>query len=165
MFRDIKMSGDRDRGGQNVPNARGGGELAPKVVLGKLGLLTPKLRIFYRISVEKGQIQGPPKIKNFHPPSNFRRFYPPYPGLQDVPSGPPSGDIWASLNLCVSRKAVVPAGFDLNSAGGSAPPPPPGGAPAAACNPMLIAGCGGAGAPSPCFGVLRSLLLSQSAGT
>ena len=38
--------------------------------------------VFYRISVEKGQIQGPPKIQNFHPPSNFRRFDPPYPGLQ-----------------------------------------------------------------------------------
>ena len=68
-------------GGQNVPNARGGGELAPKVVLGKLGLLTPKLTIFYRISVERRQIQGPPKFQNFHPPSNFRRFDP-YPGLQ-----------------------------------------------------------------------------------
>ena len=38
-----------------------GGELAPKVVLGKLGLLTPKLRILCRISVEKAQNQGPPK--------------------------------------------------------------------------------------------------------
>ena len=74
---------DPDRGGQNVPNARGGGELAPKVVLAKLGLLTPKLRIFYRNSVEKGQISGPSKNKNFHPPSNFRRFDPPYPGLQE----------------------------------------------------------------------------------
>ena len=52
---------DRERGGQNVPNVRGG-ELAPKVVLAKLGLLTPKLRIFYRNSAEKGQISGPPKI-------------------------------------------------------------------------------------------------------
>ena len=45
----------------------GGGELAPKVAPRKLGLLTPKLAIFYRISVEKGQIQGPLKIQNFHP--------------------------------------------------------------------------------------------------
>ena len=71
---------DRDRGGQ-IPNVRGG-ELAPKVVLAKLGLSTPKLRIFYRNSAEKGQISGPPKIQSFHPPSNFRRFDPPYPGLQ-----------------------------------------------------------------------------------
>ena len=38
--------GDQDRGGQNVPNARWGGELAPKVVLGKPGLLTPQLEDF-----------------------------------------------------------------------------------------------------------------------
>ena len=63
-------------GGQNVPNARGG-ELAPKVVLGKLGLLTCKLRILYRISVEKGQIQQPPENSEFSPPLNFRRFDPP----------------------------------------------------------------------------------------
>ena len=69
-------------GGQNVPNARGGGELALKVAPRRLGLLTPKLRIFYRISVERGQFQGPLEIQNFHPPSNFRRFDPPYPGLQ-----------------------------------------------------------------------------------
>ena len=73
--------GDRDRGGQNVPNARGGGELAPKVVLGKLGLLTPKSRIFYRISVEKRvQFRDPRKNSKFSPPSNFfRRFDPPPP--------------------------------------------------------------------------------------
>ena len=61
--------GDWDRGGgQNVPNARGGGELAPKVVPWRLGLLTPKLTIFYRISVERGQFQGPLEIRNFYPP-------------------------------------------------------------------------------------------------
>ena len=64
--------GDSDSGGQNVPNARGGGTRLER----KLGLLTPKLRVFCRISVEKGQIQGPPKIQNFHPPSNFGRFNP-----------------------------------------------------------------------------------------
>ena len=75
--------GNRDRGGsKNVPNARGGGELAPKVAPRRLGLLTPKMAIFYRISVERGQLQGPLKIQNFHPHSNFRRFDPPYPGLQ-----------------------------------------------------------------------------------
>ena len=60
--------GDRDRGGQNVPNARGGGGLAPKVAPRKLGLLTSKLAIFYRNSVERGQFQGPLEIQIFHPP-------------------------------------------------------------------------------------------------
>ena len=33
--------------------------------------------------VEKGQISGPPKFQSFDkPPSNFRRFWPPFPGLQ-----------------------------------------------------------------------------------
>ena len=52
----LNIVGDWDRGGQNVPNDRGG-ELAP-----------PKLRVFKRNSVEKGQISGPLKIQNFHPP-------------------------------------------------------------------------------------------------
>ena len=56
-------------GGQNVLNARAGGEL---------GLLTSKLAIFYRNSVERGQFQEPLEIQNFHPPpSNFRRLDPP----------------------------------------------------------------------------------------
>ena len=55
-------------GGQNAPDARGGGELAPKVAPRRLGLLTPKLAILYRISVEKGRIQGPLKIQNLPPP-------------------------------------------------------------------------------------------------
>ena len=72
-------------GGGGVKTYRtleGGGELAPKVAPRRLGHLTPKLAIFYRISVEKGQIQGPLIIQNSPPPSNFRRFDPPYPGLQ-----------------------------------------------------------------------------------
>ena len=71
-------------GGQNVPNARwGGGELAPKVAPRRLGLLTPKLKIFYRISVERGQFQGALEIQNFHPLiAFFGRVDPPYPGLQ-----------------------------------------------------------------------------------
>ena len=36
-----------------------GGELAPKVAPRRLGLFTPKLTIFYRISVETSQFQGP----------------------------------------------------------------------------------------------------------
>ena len=54
-------------GGQNVPKARGRG-LAPKVGPWRLGLLTPKLVNFYRISVARGQFQGPLEIQNFHPP-------------------------------------------------------------------------------------------------
>ena len=46
--------------------------------------MTPKLRIFYRISVERGQIQGPLKIRNFHPPLIFGDLNAPYPGLQLV---------------------------------------------------------------------------------
>ena len=69
--------GDRDRGGQNVPNVRGGGNSPRKLSLESFDFLTRKSRIFDRISVEKGQIQGPLKSQNFHPPSNFRRFDPP----------------------------------------------------------------------------------------
>ena len=43
-------------------------ELAPKVVPRRLGLLTPKLAIFYRISEERGRFQGPLETQNFHPP-------------------------------------------------------------------------------------------------
>ena len=47
--------GDWDMGGgQNVLNVRGRGEVAPKVAPRELGFLTPKLRIFFRISVERG---------------------------------------------------------------------------------------------------------------
>ena len=55
--------GHRDRGGQNVPNARGGGNSPRKLPLENLDFLTPKLAIFYRISIEKGQIQGPENSK------------------------------------------------------------------------------------------------------
>ena len=67
------------RGGfQNLPNARGG-ELAQKVAPRRLELFTPTLAIFYRISGERGQFQGPLEIQKFHPPPfNFQRFEPPY---------------------------------------------------------------------------------------
>ena len=69
-------------GGVKTYRTLEGGGTRPESCPSKLGLLTPKLAIFYRISVEKGQIQGPLKIQNFHP-SNFRRFDPPpHPGLQ-----------------------------------------------------------------------------------
>ena len=42
-------------GGSKRTERWGGGELTPKVAPRKLGLLTPKLTIFYRISVERGQ--------------------------------------------------------------------------------------------------------------
>ena len=55
-----------------------GGELAPKVVTLRFGLLTPQLAIFYRISVERGEFWGPLEIQNsLSPPSNFRRSDPP----------------------------------------------------------------------------------------
>ena len=61
----------------------GGGELTPKATPRRLGLLTPKLAIFFRIYPERGQFQGPWKLKIFAP-SNFRRYSPPYPGLQSL---------------------------------------------------------------------------------
>ena len=49
-------------GGVKTYRTLEGGELAPKVAPRRLGLLTPKLAIFYRISVERGQFQGPLEI-------------------------------------------------------------------------------------------------------
>ena len=67
--------GDRDRGGLKTYRTLEGEGARPESC-------PWKLRIFDRISVEKGQIQGPPKSQN-SPLSNFRRFDPPpYPGLQ-----------------------------------------------------------------------------------
>ena len=43
--------------------------IAPKVAPRRLELLDPNLAIFYRISVERGQIRGSLEIRNFHPPS------------------------------------------------------------------------------------------------
>ena len=45
----------------------------------RLGLLTPKSAIFYRISVEVGQFQSPLEIQNSHPPLIFRDLTPPIP--------------------------------------------------------------------------------------
>ena len=71
-FRCLAGLEDRDRGGQNAPKMlEGGGELAPKVAPRRLGLLTPKLAIFYRISVESGPFRGSLDIQNCHPPSNW----------------------------------------------------------------------------------------------
>ena len=68
---------DRDRGGQNVPNVRGGGNSPRKLSLQSLDFWPPNWGFFCRTSIEKGQITGPPKNQNCHPPSNFRRFDPP----------------------------------------------------------------------------------------
>ena len=46
-------------------------ELAPKVVLGKLGLLTPNLRNFSGISEERVKFRDPRKFKIFTPPLIF----------------------------------------------------------------------------------------------
>ena len=78
---------NRDRGGQNVPNARGGNS-PRKLPLEDLDFWPLNWRFSLLISVERGQFQGPLKgplkVQNFHPPpSNFRRFDPPYPGLQE----------------------------------------------------------------------------------
>ena len=69
---------NRDRGVKTHRKVEGG-ELAPEVVLGTLGLLTPKLRIVYRISVERGQCRDPRKFKIFTPPLIFRDLTPPIP--------------------------------------------------------------------------------------
>ena len=58
-------------GGSKRTEGYRGGELTPKLAPRRLGLLTPKLAIFYRISVGRGKFQGPLEIQNFHPPSNF----------------------------------------------------------------------------------------------
>ena len=60
-------------GGQKTYRTPERWELAPKVARQKLG----QLAIFYRISVERGQFQGPWKFKISPPPSNLRRFDPP----------------------------------------------------------------------------------------
>ena len=67
---------------RNALNARGG-ELTPKVAPRELGLLTPEVTIFHRISVERGQFRGPLKIRNVQPPStNGDLTPPPYLSLQ-----------------------------------------------------------------------------------
>ena len=52
-------------GGVKTCQTLEGGGFAPKVAPQKLGLLAPKLAIFYSISVERDQFQGPLKIQNF----------------------------------------------------------------------------------------------------
>ena len=64
----LETFGDRDRGGVETYRTLEGGELASKLAPRRLGLLTPKLTIFYRISVERGQFQGPLEIENLQPP-------------------------------------------------------------------------------------------------
>ena len=72
----LAIIGNRDRGVKTY-RTLDGGDLAPKVVTPRLGLSTPKLAIFCRISVERRQLQGPLEIRDFHPPSNLQRFDPP----------------------------------------------------------------------------------------
>ena len=62
----------------------GQGQLAPKVAPRGLGLLAPKLRNFWRISVQGGRFQGPLVIRTFHTtPLVFGDLTPPsYPGLR-----------------------------------------------------------------------------------
>ena len=65
--------------GSKRTERRMGGELAPKVAPRRLGVLTPKLAIFLRISVERCQLQGPLRIQNFRPPLIFGDLTPPPP--------------------------------------------------------------------------------------
>ena len=72
--------GDRDRGGQNVPNARGGGELAPKAVPGNLGLLTSQIEDFLQNLCREGSNSGTPEnSETFTPPLMFGDLTPPMP--------------------------------------------------------------------------------------
>ena len=61
---------DQDRGGQNVPNARGG-ELVQRVAPAELGLFDPNLRILCR--------KGTPENLKFSPPFRFSEIPPPAP--------------------------------------------------------------------------------------
>ena len=92
--------GDWDRGVKTYRTLEGGGELAPKVAPRRLGLLTPKLTIFFRISVERGQFQGPWKFKIFTPPLIFGDLTPPPLSQSPTLCGKLSG--LPSLNL-ISR--------------------------------------------------------------
>ena len=66
--------------GQNVPNTGGPGGTRPESWRpSKVWTFDPKLTIFYRLSVGRGQFQGPLKI---HPPPIFGDSTPACPGLQ-----------------------------------------------------------------------------------
>ena len=73
----LHIFGDWGRGGGVKTYRMLEGGTRPESCPSKTWTLTPKLTIFYRISVERGQFQGPLEIKNFHPPHDFRRFDPP----------------------------------------------------------------------------------------
>ena len=64
----VHQLGDRDRGVKTYRTLEGGGDSPRKLSWENAWTSGPKLRIFYRISVERAQIQGPPKIETFHPP-------------------------------------------------------------------------------------------------
>ena len=60
-----------------------GGGTRPESCPCKAWTFDPQMRSFYRNSIEKGQISGPPKNQNFHPPLLiFGDLTPHYPGLQ-----------------------------------------------------------------------------------
>ena len=66
-----RMQSETGTGGVKTYRALEGGGLAPKVAPRRLGFLTPKLATFYRISVERGQYQGP---SNFRIPVSNTEF-------------------------------------------------------------------------------------------
>ena len=81
--------GSPQGGGQNVPNARGGGfgGTRPESCPSKTWTFDPKIDDFYRISVERGQFQGPLEIQKFPPPVIFGDLTP----LSRSPKGRGSG--------------------------------------------------------------------------
>ena len=69
---------DRGGGGQNVLNARGGVNSPRKLPLEDLDFWPLSWRVFFRISIERGQFQGPPENSKFSPlPLIFGDLTPP----------------------------------------------------------------------------------------
>ena len=96
--RDRAQIGKRDRGGQNVPNARGGGT-RPESCLCKSWIFEPQIEDFLKKLCRKGSNFGTPKSQNFQPPPLiFGDLTPPYPCLQ-----PKVGDLGRKLSLFSSQ--------------------------------------------------------------
>ena len=71
--------GDRDRGGQNVPNARGGGT-RPESCPWKAWTFDPQIEDFLKNLCRKGvKFRDPRKLKIFTPPLVFGDLIPPIP--------------------------------------------------------------------------------------
>ena len=68
------------RGGQNVPNARGGGT-RPESCPSKTWTLTPQIGGFLKDLCRKGSISGALGNSKFHPPLIFGDLIPPIPPI------------------------------------------------------------------------------------